>query len=206
MQKLTCSDYGVPQSRERLYLVAIHRAAQFAFPAPIPCWAVDLFIDVLPPGKFATHPAPGPKGGATKTNNVLRQLESCVEEGLNPFITPVFVNSGASGKRCNKMIGKCMTITRTEASRQGYWCTTKGGFLELHEMARLQGFPDNFIPWKDLGISAAEWGGLLGNAMSLNVVLCLAPEMLQAGGFLGPGELTALRARAAGHNPMQAFH
>jgi hypothetical protein len=86
------------------------------------------------------------------------------------------------------MVDTCMTITRTEGQRQSIWCTGKGGFLEPHELAMLQGFPNGFLDWQSLGIRGLQFGALIGNAMTLNVLLHLIPNVLRADGILPEDE------------------
>jgi site-specific DNA-cytosine methylase len=94
---LKSRDYGVPQSRERLYLVGLLRPhREFEFPPSIQCPPVSGFIDRLPPDQFQFVPDAGPQGGQTRVQNVLQQLEECVAKGVNPFQSFVFITSGAS--------------------------------------------------------------------------------------------------------------
>lgn len=202
MQVLKSSDYGLPQERCRLYVIGIQRpVVEFLFPPPIPCPPLLSFLDVLPASEFKVLPEKGPRGGSTRLDNVSRHLQACVEEGVNPFERSVIITSGCSASRCNRMVDRCMTITRTEAQRQGLWCSTKGGFLDFDEMARLQGFWTGFLPWQDLGIADPQFGGLLGNAMSLNVVLNLIPPLLRSAGFVTENEFRKLAERARRYHP-----
>ena len=50
----------------------------------------------------------------------------------------------------------------------------------MSELARLQGFGPDDIDWKGAGISARQYGGMLGNAQSLCVVEALRPHVLYA--------------------------
>ena len=200
-------EYGVPQTRQRVYLVALlNPVAQFSFPDAIsPCPATSL-IDVLPGDQFQVLPEIGPAGGQTRQNNVSRLLERCIEErGVNPFITPVFVNSGASAQRANYSVNMMMTVTRTEAGRQGYWCTLKGGFLEPDELARFQGFPDGFLDWRRLGIRSSDYSALLGNAMTFNVILRLLPGLLMASGYVTDAQAARMIRMADTHHPRRRW-
>ena len=206
MQCLRSCDYGLPQSRVRLYLVGIlNPQSEFVFPEPIPMPTLSSFIEPLSGEAFELLPGLGPRGGTTRLANVTAQLEACVESGLNPFSSPVVIASGASKSRCNKMVGMIMTITKTEAARGGYWCTTKGGFLDLDEMARLQGFWTGFLPWTELHLSEAQFGGLIGNAMSLNILMHLLPPLLLSSGYITQSEFQALKVKAAVYHPKNHF-
>ncbi|CAJ1418007.1 unnamed protein product [Effrenium voratum] len=194
-------EYGAPQARERVYMVGILRqVGAFSFPSPVPCPPVSDFIDRLPASEFKAVPEEGPQGGTTRIVNVLRELEKCLEKDVNPFQAYVLITSGASQGRCNHMVGRVMTLTRSECMRQGYWCTVKGGFLSPEDMARLQGFWDGFLDWRSLTISDSQFGALLGNAMTLNVLLHLFPHMLRAAGLMTAGEFDEALQRASFFN------
>ena len=199
---LKSKDFGVPQTRERVYLVGLLQPeTPFVFPPSVQCPPVSSFIDRLPQSEFKYMPDAGPQGGQTRVLNVVQHLEECANEGVNPFQSFVFITSGASQSRCNHMVDCCMTITRTEGERQSIWCTGKGGFLEPHELAMLQGFPDGFLDWKSLGIRQSKFGALIGNAMTLNVLLHLIPNMLRAAGSLTEAEYSIVIQKARAHHP-----
>jgi hypothetical protein len=103
------------------------------------------------------------------------------------------------------MLDTCMTITRTEGQRQSIWCTGKGGFLEPHELAMLQGFPNGFLDWQSLGIRGLQFGALIGNAMTLNVLLHLIPNVLRADGILPEDEYRIAIQKARAHHPRVRF-
>jgi site-specific DNA-cytosine methylase len=189
---VTSSDYSVPQRRRRLYMTGT-LAGKVAFPVggqPLPL--VD-FIDKVPPQGFMTMP----ERGSLAIANVTKHLEKrVVMDGVNCFVTPIVIETGPSLHRSNSSVGIMLTITKTEAGREGYWCTCKGGFLQPHEIGRLQGFPDDLIPWKELGISGKQFAGMMGNAMTLTVVMAMLPQLLLAGGVIDRRGFEDLRARA----------
>ena len=198
-QILETQHYGVPQTRKRLYLVAFKRQVNaFSFPAAVGCPPASSFITPLPQDQFELLPSSVCK---TKRKNVETHLQRRISEGVNPFERPVFVASGSSADFSNSMVDMCMTMTRSEASRGGYWCSIKGGFLDTVELARLQGFPDNLIPWRQLEISAHQAGGLLGNAMSLNLLIHLLPGMLFAAGYISEEEFQRQMRFAREYHP-----
>ena len=198
MKILKTNRFGVPQTRERLYLVGILDPVQeFHFPSETgDLLPVMSFIDVLPSHDFRLLPSPGPCGGMTKVNNVASHLEQCIEEGINPFHVPVIVASGESAGRCHRAVNVMMTTTRTEAAREGYWCSMKGGFLSVDDISRLQGFPSGLIPFRRLGITETKMAGMLGNAMSLNVMMHLLPYVLVASGLIDEKKLAEVQKTA----------
>ena len=122
--------------------------------------------------------------------------------GVNVLLTPVLINAGASEAFAHSSTTIAMTITKSEATRRGYWCTSKGGFLDLDEIALLQGFPAGLVPWQHLGISPAQYGSLLGNAMTLPVVVYILPALLLAGGKIAEMQADELYKRARAFQPV----
>ena len=53
--------------------------------------------------------------------------------------------SGASASWARTMVGSCPALTKARCSQFGYWSTYKGGYLDLGDMARLQGFASNQV-------------------------------------------------------------
>lgn len=80
----------------------------------------------------------------------------------------------------------------------------KGGFLTVQDISRLQGFPADFIPHKDLRITDNQMCGLLGNAMTLTVLVHLFPGLLFAAGYINESEFEAVRKKAVAYSP-QSF-
>lgn len=78
-------------------------------------------------------------------------------------------------------------------------------FLEPHELAMLQGFPNGFLDWQSLGIRGSQFGALIGNAMMLNILLHLIPNMLRADGILPEDECRIAIQKARAHHPRVGF-
>ena len=83
-----------------------------------------------------------------------------------------------------------------KAGRFGYWVTTKGGHLTAAEMSRLQGFPDWLIPWRAIGVTDRQYAMMMGNAMTLTVVMGFMPELLYSAGKIGHATYQELARKA----------
>ena len=151
---LASSDYGVPQARRRVYVVAVRKDLAgyggFQFPAPVPCPRLENFITRLGPTEFQTLPSEEIGGGRAR-ENVVRAIQPLIDRGINIFERPFLIETGTTvGRGSASPIGMANTLTRTEAGRGGYWCPYKGGFLTSDELASLQGFPAGLIPCSEL--------------------------------------------------------
>ena len=80
---LNTLDFGLPQSRKRLFIVGILNAeasGTFEWPSPVPCTPLSSILDPKPPGWV---PGALPPGSVAQTN-VLRHLKELAERGGRP--------------------------------------------------------------------------------------------------------------------------
>jgi len=196
---LNTKDYGLPQNRERYFLVGFlskEAAGRFRFPDPIPMWA--RLEDILEPevdGKYylsekairgflknnRKHAERGtgfrfifrPKTGGvanTITGNIGRRA------------TDTFIIQKARGKNAGGVYGICPTINSSSFDCNNY--ASLGGFvrrLTPKECWRLQGFPDwaHDAAERD-GVSDTQRYKQAGNAMSVNVIEAIFTQMAKA--------------------------
>ena len=66
----------------------------------------------------------------------------------------------------------------TRTSQRGYWCSTKGGYLTIDELAAIQGFTATSFPWKEAGLSEHAAGAAIGNGQTFSLVADLVPHVL----------------------------
>ena len=178
---LNTADFGLPQNRPRLYIIGIQCAAlqgrqlpPFQWPRSVGC--VPL-ASVLESGQVRQQPRPNTV--AEKTLHMLqRQL---TEKRIVPS-TPVALDIFASKGRL--MVGKVPCLTRTRAGSGGYWITGVNGLLTTREMLRLQGLPECLIRIAETaGVSDRQLCQMIGNAMSVNVLVAILSRLLPALGL-----------------------
>ena len=184
-QIVNTGDYGVPHHRLRYYMVGIRKDIKRArtgeiaifpngqhFPTKLP---FNFIAPRLPDGEWKAHPP----AGTNAYNNVISAYGKCK---VNPFMVPVVIDTGSSlNKFQDFRINSSPTLSATRASQRGYWCSTKGGHLDVHEMATLQGYMDILgtkVPFKEAGVTVSQFGHCLGNAQSANFLLVLYPRVL----------------------------
>jgi hypothetical protein len=126
-----------------------------------------------------------------------------VAVGTDVFTTPIIISAGSSDDFAHSEMCIAMTVTKSEATRRGYWCTSKGGFLDADEIALLQGFPRGLIPWRDLKISEPQLCGTIGSGMTLPVIVCLLPSLLFAGGKIDAKTARELQQCAHNFRPVE---
>ena len=50
--------------------------------------------------------------------------------------------------------------------------------MDTKEMSLLMGFNESMVDWRGAGITNAQYAGMLGNAMAVNVLVELIPTLL----------------------------
>jgi site-specific DNA-cytosine methylase len=195
IQVCQSTQFGAPQRRERLYMAgALRGPVVFGLP---PCRMTNLsmVVNPLPPSSFCMLPS-SDNASLRPIKIVEEHLAKHVAAGTNVFTTPIIISAGSSDDFAHSEMCIAMTVTKSEATRRGYWCTSKGGFLDADEIALLQGFPRGLIPRRHLKISEPQLCGMIGNAMTLPVIVCLLPSLLFAGGKVDARTARELQQRA----------
>jgi DNA-cytosine methyltransferase len=184
MWRILNSKHYVAQNRPRLYMIGIRKDRVRTQTRGIPLFpeppnendvaSLKSIVTPLPTAQWRPHP-PRNKSGHYK--NVMKAY-TMVQENVNPFIIPVVIDYKSSEQYASYMVGRCPTLTRTRSSQFGYWCSVKGGPLDVDEMAKLQGFAPEDLPWREAGLSATAVAGALGNGQTLPLVCDLIPNVL----------------------------
>ena len=76
-------------------------------------------------------------------------------------------------------MGESPCLTATRSGSRGYWVSTKGRFIDVDEMARLQGYASHHdandacpivFAWRESGLTQSQAGHMLGNGQTLQVL------------------------------------
>lgn len=167
---LNSSNYGLPQNRERVYIVCFREdlnVTSFNFPSPINT-AVTLksILEINPCAKIIKRP------DMQITKQYIPQFE-CLSNTITYPNRPIQigkVGKGGQGERIYDPIGHAITL-----SAYGGGVGSKTGLylingvvrkLSTRECARCQGFPDNFI----INSNEQQAYKQFGNSVSINVL------------------------------------
>ncbi|NDE15975.1 DNA (cytosine-5-)-methyltransferase [bacterium] len=157
---LNTADYGIPQSRKRVFIVGIRRDREkrpFQWPEPIPCRPLEEFV-ILENRKQPLPPHFYSSGMARIINE-----------------RAIFINLGFTKHRHGNAHKICPCLT---ADKGKMYCLSQGRYMSVKEFLSLQGFPQSFKPHGSRTHSLRQ----AGNSMSVNVIfliLKIAMECVQ---------------------------
>lgn len=175
---LNSSNYGIPQSRERIYIVAFRKdlnIREFSFPKPINK-SVSL-IDFLLPDKLTNE-------FIIKRKDIFLENNKKVQKDIfgdypQKTLRVGYVNKGGQGERIYSPFGHSIALTAYGGgvgSKTGlYLINKKIRKLAPRECARISGFPDNFKIHENKSVCYSQFG----NSVVVNVVRLIAEKIFQ---------------------------
>ena len=185
---LNTMDHGIPQKRERLYIVAVRcdvgPRLEFFWPAPLRR-CIPLKTLLAREGEKATPAFPPAE---LHNGRALRLVTKAVEAVLKNSPTfdlaarSLVVDIGCTNKFAHHTVDHFPTLTAGRASERGWWIVDLGRQVSTRDMALLQGLSTE-LPYAAAGVSAARMSHMLGNSMSLNVLGRLLPRALAMAGI-----------------------
>ena len=172
--KVLCtSDFGIPQNRRRVYIVAIQKRLvrlPFAWPKPIghiplsKMWDRDRRGIIVKSTKIPEDVI----AGKTTFDNLQSTFKKLKKMKLVPSQTDCILDLGASSRFATFKINMAPTLTASRCASQMYYSTKQMRKLSLSELMRLQGCdPKRF---NTSGLTKTQLGSIIGNAMSVNVM------------------------------------
>lgn len=175
---LNARDYGIPQQRERIFLVGIRAdlnlKKNFSFPAPIPLTVTNKdFLDANVAPKYYL----GKKGFEFVTTHPTRaqvgySIQKCQKANQQFNWNGDFIFEPLGGKHTKEIL---------ERAYVGDWNGQKGVIRQYtpRECLRLMGFPDSFVmPHSD----TVMWRQS-GNSIVVNVLMAIVQELINTGIF-----------------------
>lgn len=171
-QLYNASDFGLPQNRQRFFIVAVNRyfsEKKFEFPSPThtPVKLEDILLD----DASLTDPL------VIKRADVVIDASRIPTTQANKPIRVGQVGKGGQGERIYSPLGHAITLSAygggVGAKTGLYLIDGKVRKLHPRECARVQGFPESFIlPEKN----TVAWKQF-GNSVPINVLKAIAKEI-----------------------------
>jgi DNA (cytosine-5)-methyltransferase 1 len=148
---LNTKDYGIPQNRERVYIVGLKNDDYFEWPEPKKLDNLKLYID----------------NSANHTDNMSNTVINTLEKSPR---NAIFVDRGQP----RSTYPNADKWTPTLTTNNHLWCVPKGRFSTHKERLMLQGFPTDFVQV----VSKTQFNKQIGNSMSVNVVKAILEKLI----------------------------
>lgn len=169
-QVLNSVDYGVPQKRERIYMVCFREdleIREFSFPAPIPlsCHVEDFLLEEaeVPEKLYVSRP-----------DTYL--LDTADDRYSDKPIRLGIVNKGGQGERIYSTKGIAITLSAygggVFAKTGGYLVNGRFRRLAPRECARIMGYPDSYKIIGNINQAYKQFG----NSVVIDVLQYIAVE------------------------------
>ena len=170
----------MPQHRERVYIVGrlLSRClSPFKFPTPLPPVSIESFLDPIAPvlQHGVSHYE---KLGPMARSNFEEMLCDLESRGLDPDHQHFVLDIDASQRFRSYMLDRSHCLLKSRP--RGYYMSSRKRRITAAEIFKLQGF----APLPTGAVSRCAIGGMLGNAMSLNVVVRLLSLALPSVGLI----------------------
>lgn len=171
---LNASRFGLPQNRERLYIVCFHQSLAipfFTFPSP-----TDEPISIAKILEEEPSIEPIERDDVVIKANILHNIKSNIS--LNKPLQIGYINKGGQGERIYHPQGHGITLSAHGGgvgAKTGLFFTAEGiRRLTPRECARLQGFPEDFT----INPNSNQAYKQFGNSVAVPVVSAIAKEII----------------------------
>jgi DNA-cytosine methyltransferase len=181
-------DYGVPQNRQRLYIVgiklsAINKASRLktrfcellgSCVRPVPNIRHYLGLSKLDSSTVTTiinSDLRSKRLPMTAKRNLQKAMQEIKAASLDPSTSDIVVDLGHGRANVNMMHKVCPTITKARGGRADFYLISTACRLSILDMVRLQGLEPHRLQLD--GVSSPEVGQLAGNAMTIPVLAAI---------------------------------
>ncbi len=150
---LNTKDYGIPQNRERIFIIGINKSLKqkFEFPKKKKMKDIKSFIDTSDKSKQAWP----------------NYCNKSISKSKGVFLDATFINLVSSKSY--------QTYSPTICTNGHMWCKTMKRKANKKEYLKLQGFPSSF----KVVVSSRQIKRQIGNSMSVNVLVEIFKELLK---------------------------
>ncbi len=177
----------VPQSRERIYIVAVkrmgRRSVTFEWPADVEHLDLGIIYDQPRPPFANYNNYPLEKFSPMVQMHISKALDTikamATDDGKSATDYGVIIDMGSS--KLNMGIGYSPCLTATRCKGLSYMDLQTAKRLSCKEMMRLQGFTTDEIAGMDFSdVSKHTLGNMIGNGFAKTVVQCILKASIDA--------------------------
>ena len=173
---LNTKDYGIPQNRERIFIVGFRDSHNFEWPKQKPLQPIENFLDVKVDKKYNLKTKQlnkikeYNKRANNKSNQIsIKQIIAYIKNDVE-WIADIRTEQGLRIRK--NRVSPCLTTSSVPLIKR-----RKIRKLTALECLRLQGFPDNFLSV----VSEAQLYKQAGNSMTVNVMASIIKQVLKNG-------------------------
>ena len=181
---LNAQDFQVAQDRKRFFMVAIltqEVRTPFRWPAATGKRTLDMVLD---------RPRSSDRAGRLPSNTDLAlklaasAFKKAFQAGFDPRRVPVAVDIDCTERFATYGINICRTLTRTRGAQLGFWLSSRGRKMSIHELMAVTGVSPSELPtWRDL-VTEKQLGGMLGNSVPVPLIQAVLRQALLSAGLL----------------------
>jgi hypothetical protein len=107
-----------------------------------------------------------------------------MEKGVSPATQTIVTDTRSSRKFARASVDKFMCITAEKGRAYGMWISTSGRQVTSEDFLEMHGMPVRFFEPGACGVSSSKFGQMLGETISLNVLMRYIPPALYSAGLI----------------------
>lgn len=173
---LNAKDFGVPQSRRRMIIIGVRNDIDCTFEFPIRTHNVENYLtvgDVLIKNPIPKDALNHSFGKLTELN--LERIKHIPEGGSMKHCPPQLQNNSDLNRAMRRLDTKKESYTIVHNNCDHYYHPTENRRITIREMARIQGYPDDYV---FLG-SKSEQSRQVGNSVPVGLGKALAKKVYE---------------------------
>ena len=174
---------ALPHNRPRIYLVAILKSRlqkKFEFPEELPCPPLRRFL--FTQGQQHTHLSAFTEKSVEGSWEIARKKFDKAEYAKGKGI--LICDGQASQKFLSVMLDKSPCLTKARAGSHGHYIMSLDRWMNLTEIAGLQGWPKAVVDELSQCFTRSEIGSTFGDGFCLSIVMRLLPRALMSAGLI----------------------
>ena len=167
---------GLPQNRERLFIIGMKRATMktpMVWPGRMPMKNIKSFV------KAVVAPTLPPTARQRKLIKIA--TKHVMQQGQDPSTAPVVIDHQGSKPAFSIGYSPCLTANRAAAG--GHFLLWKNRTFDMDEMIELMGVSSKRVQWLNAGISKTAMGSIIGNSIPVTLLARILARFLPAAGL-----------------------